>query len=273
MSAAPAQGSAASVAKGSAALDSGRRLWHPRGMPERSTPAWNELAAAVAEAGLRPRGGFAVGPDDAVPDVTPGRPARTLLLLGGVGGSLWPAFSISPELADGGPEPLDRWSLRVVTALAGRFGARPLFPFGGPPYQPFLRWARRAEPVAPSPLGLLVHPEHGLWHSYRGALAFAAPLALPPQATHASPCESCAGKPCLTACPVGAFAPPLADGLPRYDLQGCAAHLRLPAGADCRQAGCLARRACPVAPDLAYETAQASFHMAAFLAARNRERG
>lgn len=237
-----------------------------------ATVAWTDLAAAAAERGLSLRGGFAVEAADGVPDLSPERPARTLVLLGGVGGSLWPAFSRSPELADGAPDPLDRWSLRVVADLAEAVKARPLFPFGGPPYQPFLRWARRAEPVAPSPLGLMVHPRYGLWHSYRGALAFGETLVLPEREIADHPCESCATRPCLTACPVGAFAPPLADGLPRYDLQGCAAHLRVPAGAACRQAGCLARRACPVAPDLAYEAAQAAFHMAAFLAARNRER-
>lgn len=238
----------------------------------RSATTWNEIAAGAEAAGLRLRGGFAVEAGDDVPDLAPGRPARALVLLGGVGGSLWPAFSRSPELADGAPDPLDRWSLRVVSALAESFGAMPLFPFGGPPYQPFLRWARRAEPVAPSPIGLLVHPRYGLWHAYRGALALDAPLDIPAREAAASPCETCTDRPCLSTCPVGAFAPPLADGFPRYDLQGCAAHLRVPAGADCLQAGCRARRACPVAPGLAYEAAQASFHMAAFLRARNRER-
>ena len=37
----------------------------------------------------------------------------------------------------------------------------------------------RAEAVAPSPLGILIHPDYGLWHAYRGALAFAERLALP----------------------------------------------------------------------------------------------
>ena len=40
-----------------------------------------------------------------------------------------------------------------------------LFPFGGPPHFPFQQWARRAEPVHPSPIGLLIHPIYGLWHS------------------------------------------------------------------------------------------------------------
>jgi len=224
------------------------------------------LAAAAAAAGLRLRGAFHPQAADGVPALGDGKAAATVILLGAVGGSLWPAFSRSPELADGRPDALDRWSRRVIDGLARALGATALYPFGGPPWLPFQRWALRAEPVAPSPLGLLIHPDHGLWHAYRGALAFAAALPVAPVALRPSPCESCRDKPCLATCPVGAFT---AAG---YDVQGCAAHLSVPAGARCLQGGCLARRACPVAPELAYEEAQAAFHMRAFLAARRRER-
>ncbi|HKY95590.1 MAG TPA: ferredoxin [Kiloniellales bacterium] len=223
---------------------------------------WSELEGEAEAQGLRLRGGFAVRPEDGVPALPAGRAAATLVLLGAIGGSLWPAFSRSPELADGAADPLDRWSRRVLEALAERFGAAVLFPFGGPPYLPFQRWAARAEPVAPSPLGLFIHPRYGLWHSYRGALAFAEALDLPPREAAPSPCETCTAKPCLSTCPVGAFT---GSG---YAVQSCVAHLELAAGRACMLSACLARRACPVAPDLAYEAAQADFHMRAFLDAR-----
>lgn len=229
------------------------------------TSTWDRLEASAAAVGLRLRGGFAVRPDDAVPALTPGRPARTLVLLGSVGGSLWPAFAESPELADGEAHPLDRWSRRVIDALADDFAAKALFPFGGPPWLPFQRWAARAEPVFPSPLGLFIHPDHGLWHAYRGALAFGEALAVPERPQQPSPCADCRDRPCLSTCPVGAFVPG------HYDVQSCAAQISVPAGAECLQGGCLARRACPVAPELAYEEAQAGFHMRAFLKARARE--
>jgi hypothetical protein len=235
------------------------------------TPQWQVLAEAALAAGLTPRGGFLAAPGDGVPEAAPGQPAACVVLLGAVGGSLWPAFSDAPEAGDDQPDPLDRWSRRVVSELAASFGGRALFPFGGPPWLPFQRWAARAEPVAPSPLGLFIHPRHGLWHSYRGALAFAQPLAgLPPREALPSPCESCAERPCLTACPVGAFA--REEGVTRYDTQACAAHISVPAGRDCLQGGCRARRACPVAPHLAPGRAQNEFHMGAFLAARRAER-
>src|SRR5690606_37251113 len=128
------------------------------------------LEKAADAVGLRLRGGFNVAADDGVPALRNGRSAQSLILLGSIGGSLWPSFSASPEARDGAPDPLDRWSRRTIDALADETGATAFYPFGGPPYLPFQRWAMKAEPVAPSPLGILIHPEYGLWHGYRGAL-------------------------------------------------------------------------------------------------------
>lgn len=219
------------------------------------------VAALAAEASLVVRGAFRPTPIDDVPALADGSPAATLVLLGWTGGRQWPAFAASPEARDGLADPLDRWSRRVVGALAAALGGEAHFPFGGPPWHPFQRWAMRAEPVFESPLRVLIHPEWGLWHSYRGAVALREAVDLPPPASDAaSPCDSCAGRPCLSACPVGAFG----DG--SYDVAACAAHTASAAGADCRGGGCLARRACPVGQ--AYGHEQAAFYMAAFLAAR-----
>jgi hypothetical protein len=127
---------------------------------------------------------------------------------------------------------------------------------------PFQRWAQRAEPVAPSPLGLLIHPRYGLWHSYRGALAFAQAFDVAAPKRAPSPCESCDGRPCLSACPVGAFT---GDG---YAVGDCASWVGSVAGRPCAETGCLARHACPVGRDYAYGPEQASFYMRAFVTAR-----
>jgi len=217
------------------------------------------VAAAVEASGLAAHGGFDLDEDErrgALADVA------SIALVGLAGRRGWAAFSTSPEAQDGAANPLDRWSRRVVDALAAGLDALSLYPFDGPPHWPFQRWAMRAEPMHISPLGLLIHPHDGLWRGYRGALAFAERLAFPPPRAAASPCEICAARPCLSACPVGAFA---SDG---YDVAACAAHLRRPAGRACMERGCLARRACPVGAERAHERAQAAFHMRAFLASR-----
>lgn len=219
---------------------------------------------AAASFGLSLRGGFHPAAEDRVPPSKDGRPVQTLLLLGNVGDAMWQAFGASPEGVNtaGTPEPLDRWSRRVILALSRQLGAEALFPFGGPPYYPFPSWARKSEPVWPSPLGMLVHREYGLWHAYRGALCFDRRIELTPASPVASPCLTCADQPCLSACPVSAFSD---QG---YDVPACAAHIAQPAGADCMAQGCRARRACPLGTEARYRPEQAAFHMRAFLAAR-----
>ena len=221
------------------------------------------LAATEAE-GLASRGAFHVVASDAVPPFPDGALSATLVLVGNAGPGMWSVFEASDEANDGGPDALDRWSRRVVTRLAHSLGGAAHFPFGGPPWLPFIRWAQRAGPVHPSPIGPLVHPDYGLWHAYRGAIAFRERVVLPPRDDRASPCDTCTGRPCLSSCPVGAFS---VDG---YDAEGCVAHISRPDGALCLGAGCLARHACPVGRTAAYAAPQAAVHMRAFLDARLR---
>jgi len=224
---------------------------------------YHDVAAAAARVGLTARGGFHPVPGDAVPPRADGRRVRTLVLIGNVGSDLWPAFFTAPERTDDQADPLDRWTRRVVDGLARALDATALYPFGGPPHHPFVAWAKRSEPVSESPIGMLVHPDHGLWHAWRAALAFPGALALPPPDRRPSPCARCAGQPCRTACPVAAFGP---GG---YDVDACVTHLQSAAGAGCAT-GCLARAACPVGRGRRYAPAHGRFHMDAFIEARTR---
>ncbi len=230
----------------------------------------DDIQALAAEHGLVLRGGFDIRESDAVPECQPGQAARVLLLFGQVGSGIWERFSHSTEYADGKADPLDRWSARVGEAMARHLGGSAMFPFDGPPWHPFGQWAQRAESLHPSPLGILMHPDHGLWHAYRFAIALPArghtgaqklfpqtglsPVPVPVR--HA--CDSCADTPCLQVCPVKAFS---GAG---YDVAVCAAYLREHEQAACHQLGCLARIACPEAPHLRYEPAHARFHMKQF---------
>ncbi|MDD9909327.1 MAG: hypothetical protein OXR62_06500 [Ahrensia sp.] len=182
---------------------------------------------------------------------------QSALMIGNVGSSLWSAFEASSQFADGQADPLDRWTREVLDALGATLDCAVRYPFGSPLY-PFQRYAAEAAQMRPSPLGLYIHPKHGLWVGLRGALVFDETLTLPTPEILPHPCESCADKPCLSACPVSAFS---GDG---FEVSACRSHISNDVGAECFNHGCLARRACPVGADKAYGDAQQRFHMEAF---------
>ncbi len=219
------------------------------------------IEQALIPLGLSLRGGFQADAADALPALPQGQDGKTVLLVGNAGPGMWEAFSHSAQAQDGALHPLNRWTRQHLDAIANSVGGVALYPFDATPAWPFQRWAARCEPVHPSPLGLFIHPQYGLWHAYRAAIVLAVPLNLAPTPSVASPCQSCAERPCLSRCPVGAFS---ASG---YDVPACARHLQSPAGADCLQGGCLARRACPVGADYQQLPAQNAFHMRAFFKA------
>ncbi|MGL5011978.1 MAG: ferredoxin [Paracoccaceae bacterium] len=205
------------------------------------------IAAALAPHQLTVLGGFHATPDDALPKGT-----QTLLMLG-VTPAFWPHLQTQAEW--GQPDPVDRWSRRVIGHIACDLGAKALFPFGGPPYHPFYKWALRTGAVWDSPVRLLVHATQGLMVSFRGALALKDRLDLPPAPP--KPCNNCP-QPCLTSCPVGALT---GAG---YDLPACHAYLDTEPGQDCMNMGCTVRRACPVSQSYARMPEQSAYHMGQF---------
>jgi hypothetical protein len=180
-----------------------------------------------------------------------------VVVLGNVGGAMWPGFR-DEETA--GPDPLDRWTRERLRPIAGRVGATFVHP-SDQPFQPFQRWAQRADDVWASPIGLLVHHSFGLWHAYRGAFLFGEDVTgLPVVGGAESPCLTCRDQPCLTTCPVGAFTSDT------YDSDACAQHVRSEPEPEphCTTEGCAARRACPVGVGFRYGSDQMRFHMRAF---------
>jgi ferredoxin len=221
--------------------------------------AWlDDLERRADSAGLAVRGAFHPSPGEFEPLPAPAHQG-TLVLLGFTADLQWPVFAASPEASDALPHPLDRWSRRVIGALAREVNASDIYP-GDRPIVPFQQLAMRCESVHPTPIGLLIHPRWGLWHAYRGALIFSQRLPLPQVESSSSPCMSCEAKPCLHACPVGAF------GTRGYDLAGCLRFASGAAGMECRDDGCRARRACPIGSRSGYTQEQRRFHMRAFLA-------
>ncbi|MFT4150557.1 MAG: ferredoxin [Paracoccaceae bacterium] len=196
-------------------------------------------------------GGFCVAPEDGLP-----RGMRTLLLIGPAEPGYWAHLIAQPEWLDGQPDPVDRWSRRVIGRIACALRGKALFPFGGPPWHPFYAWALRSGWAWDSPVRLLVHDRAGLWTSYRGALALREAVVLPRGGD--KPCLTCGEQPCLTACPAGALT---GAG---YDVPKCHDWLNRPEGADCLSGGCIVRRACPVSQSHGRVAEHSAYHMSQF---------
>ncbi|MEJ6395569.1 ferredoxin [Gymnodinialimonas sp. 2305UL16-5] len=211
---------------------------------------YDTLIDAAADCQLSVVGAFHPGPDDMAPDGT-----GTLVILAPREPGFWRHLQTQPEAQDGAPDMVDRWSARTIGALAIQLRAEPLFPFGGPPWHPFITWAKRTGSIHASPVSLLVHDRQGLMVSFRGALALRERIDLPPPPL--TPCLLCAA-PCETACPVDALSE---DG---YDTSACHSFLDTQDGADCMENGCKARRACPVSQRFDRDPAQSAYHMRHF---------
>lgn len=181
--------------------------------------------------------------------------ARALVLIGPQGGPrFWDIVTTSAEWTDGARDPVDRWSKRILGGIAERFGGAAIFPSDGPPWPPFLHWAKASGRAWASPVGMLVHADSGLWLSFRGALALPFDVALPPAQ---NPCTDCA-RPCLSACPAHALT---GAG---YDVPACHAWLDRAEGEICRSTGCQVRAACPVSKSHARLPRQSAYHMGQF---------
>ena len=219
---------------------------------------YDALGARAPAVGLAVRGAFhpESGEFEAL---LPLVPVGTIVLLGFTGALQWEIYRRSAEASDEIADPLDRWSRRVIGRLACEFGALDIYPNGSSPQLPFQQLAARCEPLHRSPIGLLIHAEWGLWHAYRGALVLAQRIELPSISRSANPCDACGEKRCLSACPADAFR------AGAFNLKACVDHVRSAAGTDCRERGCVARRACPVGVRYRYAQQQAAFHMEAFL--------
>jgi len=213
------------------------------------SPSLDEVARRTGACRLEVFGAFHA-------DGTEGCAPGTMILLSPAEPGFWAYLQTQPEFCDSASDPLDRWSARVIGALASDLGGEAHFPFTGPPYAPFIAWALRTGRASRSPVGMLVHDRAGLLISLRGAILLPSILELPTTPAH-SPCETCA-QPCLTACPVGALGPQ------PYDVPACHDFLDSANGKDCLTQGCQVRRACPVSQRHPRDPAQSAHHMRYF---------
>ncbi|MGJ8569760.1 MAG: ferredoxin [Hoeflea sp.] len=223
------------------------------------------VAATLEPDGLEPRG-WLVPERSSAPLLTNGKPATPICLVGHGGGGFWPLFKAWWQTHPGIADPLDNWSKATINPVAVLLGGEAVFP-SDRPWHPFQHWAMIAEGLKPSPLGMLIHSDYGLWHGYRGAILFdevvltgeriAADAASGTVKLH--PCDTCTDKPCFSACPVEAFAPA------GFAVADCRSYLKSEPGRNgCMNSGCVARDACPVGHQYRCNADQIRFHMAGF---------
>lgn len=176
----------------------------------------------------------------------------SLILIGHGGNAMWQ--KLNPQRSRG-PDPVDEFSVRsakhFVRRYVGACGYEILYP--GPVPIPLQQLGAIAGWHHPSPLGLGVNPLYGPWFGYRVVLLV--PVKLPTQIDSGgrSPCDECASKPCLFACPAKALSAARAP-----DVKACVDY-RLQDGSPC-QSQCHARLACPVGEEFRYQPAQLNYY-------------
>ncbi len=183
----------------------------------------------------------------------------TLLLIGSTGGAMWDSIG---RLGYGvRPDPVDEHAADSVAAFCDDYldeiDHRVMWPTPLPAAPlPLTVLGRAAGWAWRSPMGLGVHPVHGLWTAYRGVVLLGVALPERREPADAHPCESCPDQPCVSACPGGATGGPA--GL---DIEACFTQRTRPA-VPCNHL-CQARGACPIGGASRYPDAQARHHFAA----------
>ena len=185
---------------------------------------------------------------------TPIADGGTILLLGNGGQDFWQKFTLNIPAGD---DPVDIFSAeaseQVLEKCCPGLKRKLLFPTDECPVL-LQRLMLQAGWHTPSPLGIGMHAEYGLWNACRAVWWLDAELEQAmPQKTVVDHCAHCVDTPCMTACPAKA----LGEG--RMPLLNRCADYRLSDDSVCEQT-CVAREACPVATEHRYTAEQLSYH-------------
>ena len=202
------------------------------------------------------------------------------LAVGSAGQPFWDAVTASPEWKAETDHPVDTFTHRAITEVLAAEAAKMKKPearitcvFDADAPNFVVLWTERFPRIAQSDLGMMIHPEYGLWMGARAhvllpgfheTLENADSTKGLKKQPHFDPCTSCSDKPCLSACPVEAFPAPKT-----FEFQACAAHLM--SNPRCFSTGCDARAACPYGQSWQLPPDQAQYHQSRFRGAVSTE--
>lgn len=197
----------------------------------------------------------AVAPERQSAALSPG--AVSILVVGSGGQDMWNHFLADlrahPEHLAEEAHPLDAFVERRVRAADALLGATPRRWFFASAtadvHLDFRALAQLAGLGRRSRLGLLLHPEFGVWLGLRAACFLPVPLPVT-DPVEGDPCDGCPA-PCIDACPGNAFP----GG--HWNVDPCAAfHAAAPTCAS----SCASRSACVVAPHHRYDADEVQYH-------------
>jgi len=216
------------------------------------------------------------------PVTVSGTGQASLLMVGNSGPEFWSASLRSIYCEDANP--VDAYATAAVLAALSRCSpqrrVRLLYPTADCVI-PLQRLGQLAGWHQQSPLGTGIDPEWGLWFAYRAlVLINAGWIATKPRVQSTNVCAECSSQACLTACPASALTMDTGPNLracAEYRIGGNAsapaenmAEVKANATTGLCAETCLARCACPVAPEQRYSQDQLRHHYSRSLGALRR---
>ena len=178
---------------------------------------------------------------------------RRLLLFGHGGRRMWEAMQASGF--SGEIDPIDSFSLNIVQRWLSEGYPEATFEMLYPAAErlvPLQQLGALAGWHHASPFRIGINREWGSWFAYRVALLIDVELPVSKPEVWGSPCDDCAAKPCIAACPAGAV-------IDENNMLSRCVEFRLEQESACLRQ-CLSRLACPVAKEHRYLQEQIDYH-------------
>lgn len=205
--------------------------------------------SALSEVGLNLQAVFdlATLPEAMRQQLDPESHYRQLILIGHGGRTLWENVLVAELQAE---HPIDEFTVTAVEAwlMAQLPGVAHAIVYPGDGAVGLQALGKLAGWHHDSPFRVGVNADWGSWFAYRAVVLVDTQLPTTPRKTGESPCLSCVGQPCVSACPGEALA------VSEFSLQKCIAYRRQP-DSRCRVT-CVARACCPVRSEHRYDDAQ-----------------